>query len=143
MLRGTPVLAVVVVATLPLATSPAGRAHTTPQHRTVTIQISGVAFVPASVEVQRGDTVRFVQTTYTTHNVEFTFVPAGTRFADSATTSAGAVTGNPPRRRGPPLRRPGDAYNLIIADAFRPGAHHYTCVNHEHKGMVGVIVVRQ
>lgn len=136
MTHTVPVLALVATVAIGLAAShgdAAGRQHT------VTIQMAAAAFQPAAVDVRYGDTVRFLQTSHTTHQVEFTFVPAGTQFLENGDDGPAS---RPPRRIAP-LRKPGEQYFVVITDAFAPGAHHYTCANHEHKGMVGVIVVRR
>lgn len=110
--------------------------------RAVTIQVTDYAFVPNRVEVRYGDTVRFVQAATSTHGVEFTFAPAATEFAEDPAAVGNRDTTGRPHRRGPALRQIGQVYEVAITEAFAPGAHHYSCVNFEHSGMIGVIVVK-
>lgn len=119
-----------------------------PAPRAVTVRMTLFAFVPDRIHVSPGDTIRFVHAEGTVpHNVEFTFVPAATRFADApkspfAQTGSRAVARPVTLRRGPVLTRPGQVYELVVTDDFAMGTHHFVCANHERAGMKGALVVQ-
>lgn len=85
------------------------------------------AFEPADIVVNRGDVVRFVQTSSTPHNVEFKELAAGT-----------SLNGD---RVGPYLTQPDEVYEVAIDDRFAAGAHRFVCTPHEFMGMVGTLTV--
>lgn len=85
------------------------------------------AFEPANIQVERGDTVRFVQDANVPHNVRFTKEPAGAKLG-SATTS-------------PYLVAKGQSYQLVIDSRFTDGAYTYVCDPHEMIGMHGAMTV--
>jgi plastocyanin len=94
------------------------------------VDLSATKFVfePAEIEVQRGQTVRFVMTGLIPHNVEFKEVPGGTDLGDAMV--------------GPFLLQKGDTYEITIDDRFGIGEHRYICTPHEVMGMKGIINVR-
>ncbi len=86
------------------------------------------AFEPAKIEVQRGQTVRFVMTGVMPHNVEFRETPEGSELTEI--------------RMGPFLVQQGQTYDVVIDDRFSDGEHAYVCTPHEFMGMTGKITVR-
>ena len=84
-------------------------------------------FEPAEISVQPGDTVRFLQTGTTPHNVEFTAGQSGAELGDM--------------RMGPFLLQAGETYDVVIDEQFRAGQHTYVCTPHAALGMVGAITV--
>lgn len=93
------------------------------------VELSATAyrFQPATVTVNPGDTVRFIQTSAMPHNVEFTKTPAGAKLG-SATM-------------GPFLIAPSQTYDLVIDSRFSSGQYRYMCTPHFALGMLGAIVV--
>jgi plastocyanin len=85
------------------------------------------AFEPANVDVERGDTLRFVQSADTPHNVRFTKEPPGAKLG-SATT-------------GPYLVAKGQTYDLVIDARFTAGSYTFVCDPHEMIGMRGSMTV--
>jgi plastocyanin len=84
-------------------------------------------FEPKDITVTPGQTVRFVQTGFIPHNVEFRDGPDGTDLG--------------PQAMGPFLLATGETYEVVIDDRFKPGTHKYVCTPHELMGMVGTITV--
>ncbi len=84
-------------------------------------------FEPAQITVQRGDTVRFLQTGTTPHNVEFQNPPPG--------TTLGA------QLMGPFLLKAGDTYDVVIDARFAAGEHRFVCTPHQTLGMTGTLTV--
>lgn len=86
-------------------------------------------FEPATVQVRRGDVVRFVQGGTMPHNVQFVRnrAPAGVDLGDAWT--------------GPILAKPGEVYEVPIDDRFQDGEYGYLCTPHAAMGMKGVIRV--
>jgi plastocyanin len=87
----------------------------------------GMRFEPIRVWVQYGDTLRFVQTGHTPHNVEFRSAPAGTELDR--------------QRVGPLLAKRGETYDVVIDRRFAVGKHLYVCTPHEVLGMAGLLYV--
>ncbi|HEY2851887.1 MAG TPA: plastocyanin/azurin family copper-binding protein [Gemmatimonadaceae bacterium] len=85
------------------------------------------AFDPANVQVQRGDTLRFLQSADTPHNVRFTKEPGGAKLG-------GATT-------GPYLVAKGQKYDLVIDSRFVDGNYTFVCDPHEAIGMHGSVTV--
>jgi plastocyanin len=84
-------------------------------------------FDPAEITVNPGDTVRFVQSTITPHNVDFRSTPAG--------ANLGAA------KLGPFLTAAGQNYDLVIDARFSAGTYQFVCTPHEMMGMKGVLTV--
>jgi plastocyanin len=84
-------------------------------------------FEPATLEVQPGDVIRFVQSDVSPHNVQFKDIPGNARLG-------GAMM-------GPFLVQKGDTYELTIDDRFAPGLYKYVCTPHEVLGMTAEITV--
>jgi len=89
----------------------------------------GIAFEPARVSAQPGDTVRFVQAGGMPHNVELR----------SITTAADLSE----LRVGPMLVSVGQTYDIVIDGRFLPGKYVYVCTPHEGFGMAGIIYVEE
>ena len=85
------------------------------------------AFEPANIQVDRGDTVRFVQGADVPHNVRFTKEPAGAKLGSAATS--------------PYLVAKGQSYQLVIDGRFTDGTYTYVCDPHEMIGMRGSMTV--
>ncbi len=85
------------------------------------------AFEPATVSVQRGDTLRFIEDAGVIHNVHFKSHPSGARL--------GAATS------GPFLTTKGQTYDLVIDARFTEGRYEFVCDPHEMVGMHGVLSV--
>jgi len=85
------------------------------------------AFEPANITARRGDVIRFVQTSTSPHNVEFTNTPDGTELNGSG--------------MGPYLTQIDETYDVVIDGRFVPGEHTFVCTPHEFMGMVGMITV--
>lgn len=100
--------------------------------KAVTIKMIDVSatefrFEPLQVSVAPGDTLRFVQTAPTPHNVDLREAPAGA-----------AVAGV---RMGPFLTATGETYDLVLDDRFPAGTYHYVCTPHEMLGMKATFTV--
>ena len=87
----------------------------------------GIAFEPARVSAQPGDTVRFVQAGGMPHNVEFRSIPTAADLGEL--------------RVGPMLVSLGQMYDVVIDGRFLPGKYVYVCTPHEGFGMAGIIYV--
>lgn len=85
------------------------------------------AFEPVNVQVERGDTVRFLQTADVPHDVRFTKEPSGAKLG-------GATT-------GPYLVSKGQTYDLVIDARFPAGTYSFVCDPHEMLGMRGSMTV--
>ena len=100
--------------------------------KAVTIKMIDVSatefrFEPLEVSVAPGDTLRFVQTAPTPHNVDLREAPAGAAVADV--------------RMGPFLIATGETYDLVLDDRFPAGTYHYVCTPHEMLGMKATFTV--
>jgi plastocyanin len=84
-------------------------------------------FQPSEIAVQRGDTVRFLQTSSAPHNVAF-------RKRPKTAKPGGAAT-------GPYVISAGQTYDLVIDQRFPDGAYAFACDPHEGAGMHGVLNV--
>lgn len=84
------------------------------------------AFVPTTVTVTRGDTVRFLQVADTPHDVRFTRIPPGAKIGLSTS---------------PMLVARGDKYELVIDARFPNGVYAFVCDPHEALGMKGTLTV--
>ncbi len=93
----------------------------------VDVSATEFRFEPAAVTVSPGDTLRFVQTTATPHNVDFRATPEG------------AVLG--PAKMGPFLTAVGQQYDLVIDARFPAGTYQFVCTPHEMMGMKGSFTV--
>ena len=89
----------------------------------------GIAFEPARISAQPGDTVRFVQAGGMPHNVEFRSIPAAVDLGEL--------------RVGPMLVTIGQTYDIVIDGRFLPGKYVYVCTPHEGFGMAGIIYVEE
>ncbi len=85
------------------------------------------AFEPATFSVQRGDTVRFVQSSTAPHNVHFKKTPKGAKLGSAAV--------------GPYVITAGATYNLVVDARFVDGAYEFVCDPHESVGMQGTMTV--
>ncbi len=139
---------VATAAALILAVSPATAQEGAVQKpRTVVVKMVDFAFEPATLTVSVGDTVRFVQTTASPHNVEFRTVPEGAELAEIPVPPAEGPSGtlsspsSPPARMGRYLTQVGETYEFLIDEHFAAGTYGYVCTPHEALGMTGTIVV--
>ncbi len=85
------------------------------------------AFEPASITVQHGDTLRFIEDAAMLHNVRFTSHPSGSKLG-AATT-------------GPYLTTKGQTYDLVIDGRFTDGHYEFVCDPHAMLGMRGALTV--
>lgn len=145
-----PALALTAAALLVL--SPAGSSAEEPESGqvasdTVTIKVVDFAFEPATVTVRPGDVVRFVNTNFTAHNVEFTKTPAETKLGEEYVVPVEQIGTRavifPPPRIGPYLTDEGEAYEFVITDAFAAGEYRYGCTPHGSMGMKGKLIVEK
>lgn len=79
-------------------------------------------FDPAEVILQKGDTLRFVQTGTAPHNVEFKGLPQGATIKKDAYFSRFLIT-------------KGETLNIAIDGRFAVGKYTYVCTPHEALGM--------
>lgn len=86
------------------------------------------AFDPATTVAQRGDTLRFVETSGALHNVRFTKQPPGAKLGAAATT--------------PYLTEKGQTYDVVITQRFAVGTYEYVCDPHVPIGMKGTLIVK-
>lgn len=128
------VVAVTAATALACVAAPApaqGTTHPTPHIVTVKlIERGGSApyvFEPASVAVERGDTLRFIQGADTPHNVHFTSEPKGAKLGNAIS--------------GPYLVAKGQTYDLVIDGRFPDGNYSFVCEPHEMIGMRGAMTV--
>jgi len=84
-------------------------------------------FVPSTLTVHPGDTVKFVMNKLAPHNAVFDKVPAG---ADAVTLSYKQL-----------LFSPGESYSTAFPSDAPKGDYNYYCEPHRGAGMVGKIVV--
>ena len=85
------------------------------------------AFEPATFFAQRGDTVRFVQSSTAPHNVHFKKTPKGAKLGSAAV--------------GPYVIAAGSTYNLVVDARFVDGTYDFVCDPHESVGMQGTMTV--
>ncbi|HEX6807395.1 MAG TPA: plastocyanin/azurin family copper-binding protein [Gemmatimonadaceae bacterium] len=85
------------------------------------------AFDPATINAQRGDTVRFVQQSSAPHSVSFRTHPKDAKLGDAAV--------------GPYLIANGQTYDLVIDARFPDGTYAFACDPHESVGMKGTLMV--
>lgn len=99
----------------------------------VGIEGAGAAdsLAPATLEVRRGDAVRFIAGDHRTHAIAF--------LADSLEPGARAYLEESMQLRGPPLVNRGSEWVVVLDDA-PPGRYPFVCVSH---GARGVVTVRE
>jgi plastocyanin len=99
---------------------------------------SGYKFSPASVTIQRGDTVKFTLVSGPPHNVVFweDSIPKGAaaKLGKAMTKTVGPLT-------GPFLLNAGDTYEISFA-GLPVGTYKFYCAPHLALGMHGVIEVK-
>lgn len=132
MVRIAGILALGGMSAVLLGGATAGPSHGTRTGRVIVVKTVDVSatefrFEPASVTVEPGDTVRFVQTTGTPHNVQFEETPTGASLGDAM--------------MGPFLTSPGESYTLVIDARFVGGKYSFVCTPHATMGMTGALVV--
>jgi plastocyanin len=118
--------------------------ETAEANRTVVVNMVDFGFDPTEITVLPGDTVRFVQTTASPHNVEFRTVPEGAELAENPVPPAEGPSGtlsSPPPKMGRYLTQVGETYEFLIDEHFAAGTYDYVCTPHETLGMTGTIVV--
>ena len=85
------------------------------------------AFEPATVQVEHGDTLRFLEAVDVPHNIHFTKEPSGAKLGSAGT--------------GPYLVSKGQKYDLVIDSRFTDGVYTFVCDPHEMLGMRGSLTV--
>lgn len=146
MIRETPMaLAFVVIAGLGVTPGAIAQEEAPDEPRTVIVKMLDFEYEPATVTVQYGDVVRFVQETSTPHNVEFRQYPEGSALARASRSSlrlaSTRATDPPTPRMGPFLVAKGQTYEIVIDAQFARGVHKYVCTPHETLGMKGTILI--
>ena len=133
MFRVTRILTVALASFMAYAAPAAAQSATRAAPHTVVVKLIErggsipYAFEPANIEVDRGDTVRFVQAAEAPHNVRFTKEPPGAKLGSAATS--------------PYLVAKGHSYELVIDARFPDGTYTYVCDPHEMSGMRGSMTV--
>ena len=84
-------------------------------------------FLPATINAQRGDTVRFVQASSAPHDVDFRKVPKGAKLSSESTL--------------PYVMAPGQTFDLVVDSRFIDGEYDFVCDPHESVGMHGTLTV--
>ncbi len=92
-------------------------------------QGSSYAFSPASVTVQPGDTVRWIQASDAPHNVQFDSWPKGAKLGSA--------------QMGSFVTALGQTYQLVIDARFPAGKYAYECTPHGVMGMKATMTVTQ
>ena len=123
---------VLIVAVMSIVLASASRASAQASPHLVLVKMvdkpnAQFAFEPAAVIAQRGDTVRFLQSSSAPHNVHFVKTPKGSKL--------GAAS------MGPYLIGQGKTYDLVIDARFTDGTYEFICDPHESVGMRGSLVV--
>jgi plastocyanin len=128
-------------AAAPAASTPAASATQATNGRTIDVQMvgdaSGYRFVPATVTIKVGDSVRWTNVSGGPHNVTFwsDSIPAG---------AAGQLQAGMPQPMsplsGPLLTTPNATYTISFAGA-PAGTYRYYCMPHLALGMTAKIVV--
>lgn len=95
----------------------------------VEVEMRGNQFHPERVEVEVGDTVRFVQRGVVEHNVAIRDIPEG---------APGEL-----KKVSPYMREEGERWDLVITREFVPGTYRFVCTPHVQQEMVGRLVVRE
>ncbi len=132
----------VPVASAPVASTPTTGAAQSTSGRTIDVQMiggaTGYTFVPATVTIKSGDTVRWTNVSGGPHNVTFwsDSIPAG---AGSRLQAAMPQQMSP--LAGPLLSAPNATYTISFAGA-PAGTYAYYCTPHLALGMKGKIVVQ-
>jgi len=112
--------------------APLAAAQTAPHGHLITVHLvdrpnGQFAFDPATIDAQRGDTVRFVQQSSAPHNVSFRTHPQEVKLGDAAV--------------GPYIMNNGQTYDLVIDARFADGTYTFACDPHESVGMKGTLIV--
>ena len=85
------------------------------------------AFEPATVTAHHGDTLRFVQSASTMHNVHFKTEPKGAKLGSAAMSQY--------------LTAKGQSYSLVVDSRFVDGTYEVVCDPHELIGMHAFITI--
>ncbi len=126
-------IATAIAGILALSTPTLGQNPTSAKPHTIVVNLvvtggsKPYAFEPSNITVQRGDTVRFVNTVAVMHNVHFKTHPSDSKL--------GSIT------TGPYLITKGQIYNVIIDKRFTDGTYTFVCDPHELLGMHGTFIV--
>lgn len=84
-------------------------------------------FEPAVITAHRGDTLRFVQTGTTMHNVHFIAAPKGAKLGNLATSDY--------------LTSKGQAFTVVLDSRFPDGRYEIVCDPHQAVGMHAILTV--
>lgn len=110
--------------------------------KTVTVNMIGDAkgyrFEPSSIQLARGDGVKFVNVSGGPHNVTFSTdsMPSG-----AAKTLQQNMPNTTAPLMGPLMVAPNEAYTIAFTGAI-PGVYHFYCTPHQALGMKGTITVK-
>lgn len=126
-------LALASAALLTLASTPVtARAQDAAPH-TIVIKLADesgpqpYAFEPGVISARRGDTLRFVQTGATLHNVHFISMPKGAKLGTVATSDY--------------LTAKGQAFTVVLDSRFPDGRYEIVCDPHQAVGMHAILTV--
>ncbi|MCS7030508.1 MAG: plastocyanin [Gloeomargarita sp. SKYG116] len=89
-----------------------------------------LAFQPAQLTIQRGDTVEWLNNKLPPHNVVFSSVPNGDKALAEKLSHQALVY------------KPGDSFSITFGPDLPPGTYTYYCTPHRGAGMQGKIIVQ-
>lgn len=89
-----------------------------------------LAFQPAQLTIQPGDTVEWLNNKLPPHNVVFSSVPNGDKALAEKLSHQALVY------------KPGDSFRITFGPDFPPGTYTYYCTPHRGAGMVGKIILQ-
>jgi plastocyanin len=128
----TACISIGVAITMPAGAQSTSSAASAP--RVITVNLVGrpgvtpFAFEPANFTARRGDTLRFVQTSETMHNVHFKTLPAGANLGRAAVSRY--------------LYTMGQEYTVVVDARFTDGKYEIVCDPHGAFGMHGFLTVK-
>ncbi|MGH9474046.1 MAG: multicopper oxidase domain-containing protein [Terriglobales bacterium] len=118
------------VSNLPAPTAPTASASAVAV-ATTRVTMTDSRFVPAVIEISAGQAVTWQNTSATLHTVVDDPAKALVRTDVSFPSAASAFAS--------PFLQSGQSFTYVFNV---PGIYHYVCTQHEHNGMVGVVIVK-
>lgn len=122
-----------VALALTVTVSPAASAQEATSPHTIVIKLADeggpqpYGFEPGVISARRGDTLRFVQSGATMHNVHFISVPKGAKLGSAATSDY--------------LTAKGQAFTVVLDSRFVDGRYEIVCDPHQAVGMHAILNV--
>lgn len=110
------------------AQAPAARPHVITVNLVERPGAKPFTFDPLNFTAQRGDTLRFVQTSATMHNVHFRTQPKGAKLGSAFAS--------------PYLTKKGQTFTVVVDSRFTDGTYEITCDPHESIGMHAFLTVQ-